>query len=372
MFNFSRFIIEGAGNQEFNLNDSKGKLFEILAGSHLRHGSNKAGKPAAFLTHYRDENGSSPEAVHNYIKAELEKRHPGMYDQINEHARQAALRARDFLKSQGHHTINEVAWTSQPSDHKSFTGVDDENSDADVMLHTNKGPIGLSLKYGTEKNPNLRNPGLDSIEQLAGLKRGSITSVYNQHQKNVRDLGFTGSQADNHKLFKANKASPASIAAVDSGLKARREIAKRWQDGYASMNSDQLREKIVSLVSPETKFEHYRLHTRPTASGVSHHIGHVQDDIRDGLGHYEEFKAIPHSGSGISVQILGRLRGSNDFHPVVTHGVKGTSGPMKGMNGTTKLSLKRPKTIPVQTKATPEERGSGEHGGKSFYGPGEQ
>ena len=371
MLNFSTFLFEGAKNKQFNLNDAKGKLFEILAGSHIKHGANKSGKPAAFLTHYRDENKNSPQTVHDYIKKELDKRNPGMYDQINEHARQAAGRARDYLRSKGHHTVNEVAWTSQKSDHKSFTGVEDENSDADIMLHTNKGPIGVSLKYGTQKNPNLRNPGLDSIEQLAGLKKGAITGLYNQHQQNVRDLGFTGIQGENHEAFKANPSSRASVAAVDSSLRTRREIAKAWQNGYASMNSDQLREKIVSLVSPETEFEHFRLHSRPTASGVAHHIGHIQDDIRDGLSNYAEFKAVPHSGSGISVQILGRHHDSKEFHPVITHGVKGTSGPMKGMNGTTKLSLKIPKVKPAKVKVAPEEKGSGEHGGRSFYGPGE-
>jgi hypothetical protein len=377
MFNFSQFLSEGAKNKEFNVNDAKGKLFEILAGSHIKHGSDNSGKPAAFLTHYRDENGSSPQAVHDYIKRELQKRHPGMYEQINDHAREAAQRAKDYLKSQGHHTVNEVAWTSQKADHKSFTGVEDANSDADIMLHTNKGPIGVSLKYGTQKNPNLRNPGLDSIEQLAGLKKGAITGLYNQHQKNVRDLGFTGSQGDNHEEFKANKNSKKAVAAVDSGLRTRREIARSWQNGYARMNSDQLREKIVSLVSPETKFEHFRMHTRPTAAGVGHHIGHIQDDIRNALSNYAEFKALPHSGSGISVQILGRHHDSDEFHPVITHGVKGTSGPMKGMNGTTTLSLKSPKAPKAQkvSKATknitPDEMGSGEHGGKSFHGPGE-
>jgi len=366
MLNFSTFLFEGAKNKEFNFNDAKGKLFEILAGSHIKHGSDKSGNPAAFLTHYRDENGSSPQGVHDYIKKELDKRNPGMYDQINAHARQAAERARDYLRSQGHHTINEVAWTSQKSDHKSFTGIEDKNSDADIMLQTNKGPIGVSLKYGTQKNPNLRNPGLDSIEQLAGLKKGSITGLYNTHQQNIRDLGFTGSQGANHAEFKANKSSPASVAAVGSGLRTRREIAKVWQNGYAGMNSKQLRETIVSLVSPETKFDHFRLHTRPTASGVDHHIGHIQDDVRNSLDNYAEFKAVPHSGSGISVQILGRHHGSDEFHPVITHGVKGTSGPMQGMNGTTKLSLKTPKSKPAPVNITPDEMGSGEHGGKKF------
>lgn len=368
MLNFSNFITEGAKNSEFNVNDAKGKAFEILSGSHLRHGTDKKGNPKNLLTHFRDEKGKAPSEVLAYIKQEMDKRHPGMFDQINQHAREAADHMRAHLKKNGHHTINEIAWTSQPSDHESFTGEKDPNSDADIMLRTNKGPIGISLKYGTQKNPNLRNPGLDTIEQLAGLKRGSIVNEYNKHQDTVRQLGFNGSQAENHEAFKANKNSRAAQAAVESGLNTRRQIAKKWQNGYSKMNSDQLREKIVSLVSPETKFEHYRLHTRPTASGVTHHMGSVQDDIRGALSHYAEFKAMPHSGAGISVQILGRHHGSNDWHPVVTHGVKGTSGPMKGMNGTTKLSLRAPKAQ-ARKVVSPDEKGSGQHGGKDFYGP---
>ena len=45
---------------------------------------------------------------------------------------------------------------------------------------------------------------------------------------------------------------------------------------------------------------------------------------------------------------------------------------MKGMNGTTKLSLRTPKSKPAPVNITRDEVGSGEHGGKSFYGPGEQ
>lgn len=366
MLKFYNFLIEGAGNKEFNLNDAKGKAYEILAGSHLRHGTNKKGLPNNFLTHYRNEEGKSPSEVLAYIKKELDKRSPGAFEQINEHARQGSDRMRAFLKKQGHHTIHDVAWTSQKADHKSFTGEEDPNSDADVMLRTNKGPIGISLKYGTEQHPNLRNPGLNTIEQLAGLKGGSIVSEYNKHQDRLKALGFTGKQDQNHEIFKANKNSKKAVAAVNSGLQARREIAKKWQNGYAAMNSDQLRNTIVSLVAPPTKFEHFRMHTRPMASGVSHHMGTIQDEVRDSLNHYAEFKAEPHSGDGISVRILGRHHGSNDFHTVVEHGVKGTSGPMKGMNGTTKLKTKPPK---VQKVKSSEEMGSGQHGGKNFYGP---
>ena len=388
MKSFFDFLIEGKRNLEFNLNDAKGKAFEILAGSHLKHGSGKDGHPAGYLSHYRDENENSPQEVLNYIKNELDKRHPGMYNEINEHAKGAAEHMRNQLKANGHHTLKDIAWTSQPSDHKSFTGEEDPNSDADVMVHTNKGPIGLSLKYGTQKQPNLRNPGLASIEDLAGLKKGEITSLYNQHNENLKGLGFNQTADKNHAAYKADKNSEASKSAEQSSLDARRAIAKKWQDGYSAMKSDQLKQKIISLVSPETKFEHYRIHSRPTSTGVVHHMGGIQDEVNDMLNHYAEFKAVPHSGEGISAQILGRHHGSEDWHPVISHAVKNTSGPMKGMAGTTKLGLRAPSNKTPKVKKTeptvkpapaapePESKhpivAASTHGGKQFYSPSEQ
>lgn len=375
MKSFLNFLIEGKDNSEFNLNDAKGKAFEILAGSHLKHGSGKDGHPAGYLSHYRDENQNSPQQVLSYIKSELDKRHPGMYNEINDHARAAAAHMREQLKKNGHHTFHDIAWTSQPSDHKSFTGEEDPNSDADVMLKTNKGPIGISLKYGTQKQPNLRNPGLNSIEELAGLKKGEITSLYNKHNENLKALGFNQTADKNHAAYKANKNSEESKAAEQSSLAARREIAKKWQNGYSAMNSDQLKQKIISLVSPETKFEHYRMHTRPTASGVEHHMGGIKDEVNSLLNHYAEFKAVPHSGEGISAQILGRHHGSEDWHPVVTHSVKNTSGPMRGMAGTTKLGLRAPSTKTQKVKKpsifknieTEPKQSSNEMFGKPFH-----
>lgn len=367
MLRFLEFITEAIGNKEFNLNDSRGKLFEILAGSHLKHGSDKSGAPADFLSHYRDEDGNSPRNIHNYIKEEMEKRHPGMYSEINEHARQAAGHLRENFKKDGHHTLHDIAWTSQPSDHKSFTGLDDPNTDADIMVRTNKGHVGVSLKYGSEKQPNLRNPGLASIENLAGLKKGEIVNMYNEHQNNVRDIGYTGTSAENHRTYKANKNTPEAKSAEQSSLETRRKIAQKWQNGYSKMSSDQLKDKILSLASPETVFPHYRLHTRTgLASGVEHHMAGVSKELEDGLSHYAEFKAVPHTGEGITAQILGRHHNTDSWHPVIDHGVKGTSGPMKGMNGTTKLKLRPPK----QEKPSVSMKETS-HGGSNFYGPSE-
>lgn len=367
MFKFSSFLLE---ESDFNLSDAKGKLFEILVGSHLKHGKNEKGYASKFLTHYRDEDGKSPEAIHNSIKQELENRHPGMYDEINEHAAGAADHLRNNMKDDGHHTIHDIAWTSQPSDHQSFTGIEDPNSDADIMIKTNKGPHGISLKYGSQKQPNLRNPGLNTIESLAGVKRGEITSLYNDHQNKIRELGFDGTISQNHKKYKENKNSEESQAAEDSSLETRRKIAQKWQNGYAEKSSDELKDTIKGLVSPETVFPHYRLHTRTGLnSGVEHHMAGVNSELDNLLSNYEEFKSVPHSGEGITAQILGRHKGSDKFHPVVDHGVKGTSGPMKGMSGTTKLKLREPS---IKKERHPEEAGSGEHGGVSFHAPGEK
>ena len=369
MISFYEYLIE---QRDFNLNDAKGKLYEILVGSHIKHGADDEGYPANFLTHYRDEEGKSPEAVHNYLRDELRSRHPGMYEDINEHAREAAEHLKEHVKEEGYHTFHDIAWTSQPSDHKSFTGVEDPNADADIMIKTNKGPIGVSLKYGSEKQPNLRNPGLNSIESLAGLKKGEITSLYNEHQNNIRDLGYTGTIAQNHKDYKSNKNSEQAKAAEQSSLETRRKIAQKWQNGYANKTSEELRKTILDLASPETVFPNYRMHTRTgLTSGTQHHVGEVTQELEDVLSHYAEFKSVPHEGSGITAQILGRHHGSDDFHPVVEHGVKGTSGPMKGMSGTTKLKLRAPAGKVVERH--PDETAEiGTHGGKDFYGPGEK
>lgn len=367
MYSFLQFLAEGMGNEEFNLSDAKGKLFEILAGSHAKHGSNEDGAPNGFLTDYRDEENKTPKSVHDYIKKELEKRHPGMYSEINEHARGAAEHLKQNLSKDGHHTLHDIAWTSQPSDHKSFTGLEDPNSDADIMMRTNKGHVGVSLKYGSQQQPNLRNPGLSSIEKLANLKKRELVDVYNEHQNNVRNLGFTGTNTQNHRDYKANKNSTESKAAEDSSLTARQKIAQKWQNGYSRMHSDQLKDKILELASPETVFPHYRLHTRTgLSSGPEHHMGGVTKDLENLLSNYAEFKAVPHPGGNITAQILGRHKDTNSWHPVVDHGVKGTSGPMKGMNGTTKLKLRLPKT--QKTSVSMKETS---HGGSNFYSPSE-
>src|SRR6185312_1119590 len=61
--------------------------------------------------------------------------------------------------------IVSVAWTPirdteiSQGDHFKFTGKQDPNADGDVGIQTSKGIIFISAKFGSERNPGLRNPG---------------------------------------------------------------------------------------------------------------------------------------------------------------------------------------------------------------------
>ena len=103
---------------------------------------------------------------------------------------------RQELAKRGHTDLQDVAWTSQKGDHKAFTGEEDPNATADIMVKSKneKGienrPIGISLKYGTEKNPNLKNPGLDAMEKLSNLKEKALDKLRQAHYDVLKSLGY--------------------------------------------------------------------------------------------------------------------------------------------------------------------------------------
>jgi len=419
MLKFSELLIEKTEAKpkkpkEFNVNDAKGKLYEILLGSHLHHGTDeKTSKPTKFLTHYRDEEGKRPEEVHNYIKDELEKRHPGMYAEVNRHAIEGAQHARDQLAAHGHTKIHETAWTSQKGDHHKFTGEHDPASDADLMVRTENGPIGLSLKYGGSKDMNLRNPGLETLEKAAGLQHGELAQMRENHYAMARRIGVR-----DHEHYKAllqgspedrNRAADADASA----LATQKGMAKKISDGLAARaerDPEFLKSYVRDTIAPRTKFQHFRIHTRPDSKGDStHHMSDMQDDAAK-LDNFEHFRVVPHKGDTISYRIEGRRVGSDSYEPVLDQGIKKGSGPMKGFAGMTKApfltkvdkkkgALPKPKTpkAPRKIAATPsssppesvESRinamsneggreppehnvANSTHGGNDFYNPSEK
>jgi hypothetical protein len=327
--------------KEFNVNDAKGKLYEILMGSHL-HGTFTKGheNEGKFLQHYRDEDGKRPEEVHNYLRDELEKREPGAYNEIMRHAGEGAQHLRDQLTAHGHHGINQVAWTSQKGDHKRFTGEDDPASDADLMVKTENGPVGLSLKYGKSKDMNLRNPGLETLEKAAGLNPGELAQMRENHYAMARKIGIK-----DHAHYKAmrdrgtpedkNKAADADASA----LATQKAMAKKVADGLtarAAADPEFLRNHVRNTIAPQTMYQHFRLHTRPDGKGgASHHMSDMQDDAAK-LDDFKDFRVVPHNGQTISYRIEGRRHGSDTYEPVLDQGIKKGSGPMKGFAGMTK------------------------------------
>ena len=345
MLKFSELLVEKREAKpkkpkEFNINDAKGKLYEILLGSHLHHGTNESGKPNAFLTHYRDEDNKRPEDVHNYIRDELEKRHPGMYDEVNRHAIEGAQHARDQLAAHGHTKIHETAWTSQKGDHHKFTGEHDPASDADLMIRTENGPVGLSLKYGESKDMNLRNPGLETLEKAAGLQHGELAQMRDSHYAMAKKIGIR--DHEHYKAMRYHGAPEDKQKAADadaSALFTQKAMAKKISDGLAAraeQDPEFLKSYVRDTISPRTKFQHFRIHTRPDSKGgATHHMSDMQDDAAK-LDSFDHFRVVPHNGDTISYRIEGRRKGSESYEPVLDQGIKKGSGPMKGFAGMTK------------------------------------
>ena len=354
MLKFSQYLTEAskrkAETELKNIEDAKGKLFEILTGSYMLHGQHpKTGMPNKFLEHYRDEDGFRPQEVHDKIKTALDKMSPGMYEQIINHSQSAAEHLSNQLKNRGIHKIHHLAWTSQKGDHERFTGVDDPNSDADLMVkgsdHTGKmvDPAGLSMKYGKQKDPNLRGNGLDALEQIAGLNKGDLEGLREAHYDHIRNLGLaTGKAGDSEYKDLASQNHPTASSIDEHALKTQQEMSRRFSEGLGRLSSEDLRNSIRSIISPQTKYLHIRHHTQVNNDGsVNHDTHNIQDHANEVLGNFEEFRVRPHTG-GISTVIEGRRKGSDKFETAMQIGMKKSrtySG--RGFNSFTKAPMLR-------------------------------
>lgn len=353
MFKFKNYITESYGNvflTEAVANDDKGKLFELLHAKHM-HPETK------LPTHYRDEEGKSPEEVHNAIKGRITKPE---YQTIERHARDSAHAMRQHLREQGHNPdhISNVAWTSNGArDVARFTGKDDPHNDSDVMYqfkHPKSGKVthaGVGLKYGSQKEPNIRNPGLDSLERMTGAK--TLLSRFKSHKKKLTTLGYKGTTAENHAQWKKEKTSTRGKAAEASKLETTRGMARDVHKALAEKSSGDLANYVRGVVSPQTVHTTFRMHTRTShneaGSNANHHIDEPSKDIEHHLSQFSELMMDKKHSGGISVVIRGRRKSDGKVVPVLQHAIKGVSGPMKGLAATTKLPgynpSKKPKPI---------------------------
>ena len=340
MFKFKQYIEEAYSNilVEAVSNDDKGKLFELLHARHMH-------PEKTFPTHYRDEiSGKSPEETHNAIKARIT---PAEYKTIDRHASSSAEKMKQYLAEQGHNPnhITHVAWTSNgANDVAKFTGKDDPHNDSDVMYrfkHPKTGKIthvGVGLKYGSQKQPNIRNPGLESLERMTGAT--TLLSRFNKHKKKIKSLGYTDSAEKNHETWKKEKGSARGKAAEASKLETNRGIARDIHKALAQKSSEELRHYVRGVVAARTAHPVYRMHARTShneaGSSVTHHVDEPSKDIETHLSQFSELR-MDKPGNGISVNIKGVNKKTGKLVNVLTHAVKGISGPMKGIAATTKL-----------------------------------
>lgn len=322
--------------QEYDrvLHNDRGKLFELLHAKYMH--------PFEELsTHYRDEEGKSPKSIHDNIQSKISEE---QYERIDRHARESAKKMKQHLREEGYDTdnITQVAWTSNgASDVKKFTGEEDPNNDSDVMYRFDDpetGEIafaGASLKYASSKDPNIRNPGLGSLEESVGAS--NLISSFEKHKAKMRELGYTGTVKENHEKWKSEKTSERGRKAEQNKLQTCREIAKNIHGALKKKTSIQLENYIRDIVSPETRHPVYRLHSQISESHATYHIDNPILGIDSHLNQFSELLVDSVHSGGTSVVIRGRKKDSGEIYKVLDHNIKGVSGPHRGIVATTKI-----------------------------------
>lgn len=347
MLNFIEYLTEAALSSSV-ANDDKGKLHELLLAKHL-HPKNE------LPLHHRAESqnpdySGTPQQVHDRLKKKIGD---DAYNEINQHASNTAKALIDHMKSNGHIPkgghIHDVHWTSnrdtekKSGDHEKTTGKKDVNSNADVILtvrdknNNHHSFHGISAKYGTNKKPNFKNSGVDSLEKAVGAKSGSFSKHWQEHTKRMEQLGYTGSQSERHKQHKEDlKGDSTARARVDvaekSSLQARTAIAKDFAHHLSKKTDAELRDHIRNHVAAPTIHNHIVAHSHVKDDGSSHALIHDSDRIAD--EHLDNYKDLHVKHGGITATIYGTHKKTGKIVPVARHTIKAGSGPHKGIAGT--------------------------------------
>ena len=371
-FEYEQMLKEESENEK---NDDKGKLHELLLAKHL-HPKNQ------LPSHHRSESDNpdhagTPTQVHDKLKNKMSEHE---YHSIDSHAKQTAKSVMNHLHKNGHipkdHVVHDIHWTSnrdtekKAGDHEKTTGTKDVNSNADLIItHRHKNDkkaehkhfIGVSAKYGSQK-PNYKNPGLDALEKHAGHPAGTYTKIQKAHEDKMSHSGYPGTQAARHKQYKEDKKvldseksghedehgslehfkpkskeAKRAHTAEQSGLEARKQMARKHEQGLNKKSDTELRHHVASLVSPATVYHHIVAHSKTKGDGSAE--SKVADAHDIAHEHLHKFTGLHvKKGTGISATIHGTNKQTGKTGPVATIGFKGTSGPHKGTNGTVKLS----------------------------------
>lgn len=375
--------------------DDKGKLHELLLAKHLH--------PAGTLPeHHRSESenedhAGTPQQVHDRLKKKIGD---AAYNEIDAHSKDTAKALLKHLTKEGHLgngvNVGNVHWTSNPDkatkagDHEKTTGIKDVNSNADLIMTLHKdgkvvGHHGVSAKYGTNKEPNYRNPGLDSLEKTAGLSSGTLNGLMKNHHANMETIGYHGSAEDRHAQWKVDKmgidkaraehARLTGLVATDRKLSAKEKnlhkhlemfvnahdqakdkehfaqhsatrasqaeasalvgkqaVAKKFAEAIGTKSDQELRKLVTDHVSAPTHIPHTVAHSHVQSDGSSKAVVKPSDSIAsEHLKNYENLHVVH---QGISAVIRGTHKETGKISRVATMTMKGSSGPHRGVVGT--------------------------------------
>jgi hypothetical protein len=388
--------------------DDKGKMHELLLSKYLH--------PEERLPdHHRSESenedhAGTPVQVYDRLKKKIGD---AAYNEIDTHARATAAELKKHLDKTGQTgkdvKIGNVHWTSNrdteksKGDHEKTTGVKDVNSNADLILslHDKKGNIvgyhGVSAKYGSEKEPNYKNPGMATLENMSGMASGRIGELLQPHKDAMEKIGYNGTIEERHAKYKIDsmgidkaraekkrldtlvntgrklslkertlhshlssfvhahdtstdkaaflaqssaRAKMAECSAQSNRANIAKEISKALDEksNTSKGGSDKyLGELIRNHVSPKTVIPHTIAHSWVQDDGSSMPKVKPADDIaNDHLNKFEGLHVAMDKAGG-SVTIKGYHKETKKLTNVATYGLKSQSGPHKGLNATLKL-----------------------------------
>jgi len=388
--------------------DDKGKLHELLLAKYLH-------PDTRLPDHHRSESDNldhagTPEQVHDRLKQKVGE---GAYNEIDSHAKQTAAEIHKHLKDNGHvggangHHIGNVFWTSNADkantagDHEKTTGVKDVNSNADLIVRFHDkngktaGHFGVSAKYGSQE-PNYRNPGIDAMEKMAGIKSGTFARHMDEHKQRMDNLKYTGSadnrnyqtkvdelsaggidkirdevhkhektlasggklkpkeklMYENAKMFVDNhdaldkkgqadfirKAQYRAQEARSSNVFARKQIAKEFHAALSQKKPEELAHIIRSSVSPQTHIPHIVAHSKVKDNGTADSIVKPMHSLADDhLSNFDMKTLRAHIGSGTSVTFKANHLKTGKPMNVGMINIKSSSGAHKGSVGSFKL-----------------------------------
>lgn len=322
MLSFKSFITEAKKSKESsakNPADSMGKLHELLVAKELNGGT--------FPEHHRDERGLRPINAHDlHASALFGKEYRGSfyndprYKKMQADAKQAADDIRAHLKkNHGISDMNRIAWTSQASDHKLETGVDDPNSKADLIVTSahpeHKGrKIGISLKVGKTKTPNYSNPGVATYENWSGV---NLQHHLQGHSDTLAKHGNI-----NHEQYKVlrdsgNKKQQAAAAEIKaSSDRMNTNMASDIRSALAKKSHKELSDIVRKSTMPETHLHEIVSHTVHNSDGTStHKVQAHADHVNDYLNKFSDLHVKP-SAKGTSVTIHGIHKKTGKVMPV--------------------------------------------------------